>query len=80
LIADTVISWNGDEPELVVAWLFAVAPTDRALAGWSPQAYVRQAYGTFLRLYADEPPYPPLSSWQAGTAGAAANEAGSPVP
>ena len=69
------------EPELVVAWLFAVEPTDRALAGWAPQSYVRQVYSSFIRLYeGDLPVPPPLRMWQPGTAGEAANEvAGSSI-
>jgi len=61
-----VIAWNGAEPELVVAWLFAAEPTDRALAGWSPQDYVRACYGSFLGCYAAYPPYPLSTAGETG--------------
>ena len=69
-----MISWDGTEPELAVAWLFAVEPTDRAVARRSPQMYVRQAYGSFLAYYTGESPPVPGLDWQPGTAGGAANE------
>ncbi len=63
-----------DEPDLVVGWLFAVKPTDRALDGWAPQAYVRQCYGSFIQDHEGGLPVPPpLRMWQPGSAGEAAN-------
>ena len=44
-------------------------PTDRALAGWSPQMYVRQAYGSFLVYYMGQSPPVPGLDWQPGTGG-----------
>jgi hypothetical protein len=47
------------EPELGVAWLLGTEPADRALAGWSPSAFVSAYYGPLLREHGRSVPLHP---------------------
>ena len=41
---------------LGAALLFAAEPGDRALAGWSPQGFVRLQFGLLMETYGFRPP------------------------
>jgi hypothetical protein len=50
-VAEVADQEDSEASVLAVAWLFGTEPTDRALAGWSPNADTSCVFDSFLRYY-----------------------------